>query len=212
MKPSLAMSINQMPTLVLASTSPFRRELLSRLEFPFICRAPDIDETRLKGESAHDMVERLAIEKAKAVSHEFEHALIIGSDQCAINGEAILGKPHTHENAVKQLQAASGKTVEFLTSLCLYNTQTQTYQVAVIPFAVKFRPLSDTTIKNYLRREQPYSCAGSFKSEGLGITLFESMQGTDPNALIGLPMIQLTSFLQNEGIHLPLAPTKDSSC
>lgn len=204
--------MNPLPTIVLASTSPFRRELLGRLEFPFVCRAPNIDETRLPSESASEMVARLAIEKAKAVSSEFDQALIIGSDQCAVNGNNILGKPHTHENAIKQLQGASGKTVNFLTSLCLYNTQQQTHQVAVIPFSVTFRKLSDITIENYLLREQPYNCAGSFKSEGLGITLFESMQGTDPNALIGLPMIQLTSFLQNEGVYLPLTPNEESTC
>lgn len=200
------MSITTFPSIVLASTSPFRRELLSRLEFPFTCAAPDIDETRLPNETAHDMVHRLAIAKAKVVRDQFDNALIIGSDQCAVNGEAILGKPHTHENAIKQLQAASGKTVQFLTSLCLYDTHDQTYQVEVVPFHVTFRELSDDDIEHYLQREQPYNCAGSFKSEGLGITLFESMQGTDPNALIGLPMIQLTTFLRNRGIRLPLAP------
>lgn len=192
-------------TLVLASTSIYRRELLERLQLPFVTVAPDIDETRLPTESAKEMVARLAQQKAAAIATHYTDALIIGSDQCAVLGEQILGKPHTHEKAIAQLEASSGRTVEFLTGLCLYDSHTQVYQLDVIAFQVEFRALAASEIENYLRREQPYNCAGSFKSEGLGISLFKRMQGDDPTALIGLPLIRLCAMLREQGYLIPSA-------
>lgn len=189
-----------MSQLVLASTSPFRRELLERLGLPFETAAPDVDESRQGNESPGALVARLAEAKAHACAAQFPDALIIGSDQVAVLDDKILGKPGNHETAVEQLQAASGRQVDFLTGLCLLNTETQKCQVNVVPFSVVFRPLSDEQIENYLQREHPYNCAGSFKSEGLGICLFEKMQGDDPNALIGLPLIELTTMLATEGM------------
>lgn len=196
---------SQPPVLVLASTSKFRQELLQRLQIPFVCASPNIDESPLPHESAYDLVARLALAKAQAVQAHYTDALIIGSDQVAVLRDHILGKPHTHANAVAQLQACSNQYVEFLTGLCLLNTHTHSYQVDVVRYGVKFRPLTEQMIEHYLQREQPYQCAGSFKSEGLGVTLFEKMQGDDPSALIGLPLIRLTDFLQQQGITLPLA-------
>ena len=197
------------PVLVLASTSPFRQELLRRLQIPFECAAPNIDESRKPNESATQLVARLALEKAQAVQTQYPNALIIGSDQVAVLKNQILGKPHTHANAVAQLQASSHEYVEFLTGLCLLNTQTGTSQIDVIRYGVKFRPLTEQMIEHYLQREQPYDCAGSFKSEGLGGVLFEKMSGDDPSALIGLPLIRLVDFLQQQGILLPLPPVTD---
>jgi septum formation protein len=189
-----------MSQLVLASTSPFRRELLTRLGLPFETAAPDVDECRQGQESPSELVARLAEAKARACAAQFPDALIIGSDQVAVLNDTILGKPGNHETAVKQLQAASGRQVDFLTGLCLLNSKTQNRQLKVVSFSVVFRPLSEEQIENYLLREQPYNCAGSFKSEGLGICLFEKMQGDDPNALIGLPLIELTTMLATEGM------------
>ncbi|HHJ14482.1 MAG TPA: septum formation inhibitor Maf [Gammaproteobacteria bacterium] len=189
-----------MTQLVLASTSPFRKALLERLGRPFSTARPEADETRRPNETAHALVERLSADKARAVAGRFPEALIIGSDQVAVLGDEILGKPGTHEKAVEQLGAASGKEVLFLTGLCLLNAASGHAQVEVVPFRVKFRTLTDRQIENYLRREQPYNCAGSFKSEGLGIALFEAMTGEDPNALIGLPLIRLVAMLGNEGV------------
>ena len=189
-----------MPQLVLASTSPFRRELLSKLGLPFETASPDIDESRLDGEDPQQLVARLAEEKARAVAGHYPDNLIIGSDQVAINGHEILGKPGSHDKAVAQLRAASGKTVRFLTGLCLYNSTNDNSQVVVEPFEVVFRTLTDAQIENYLRAEQPYNCAGSFKSEGLGIALFERLAGDDPNSLIGLPLIRLIRMLEQEGV------------
>lgn len=190
-------------TLVLASTSIYRRELLERLQLAFEIAAPNIDETRLAHEPAKTMVARLAQQKAAAVALQYPDALIIGSDQCAVLGEHVLGKPHTHDKAIEQLQASAGKTVEFLTGLCLYDSATQNFQLEVVPFQVEFRELRAIEIENYLRREQPYNCAGSFKSEGLGISLFKRMHGDDPTALIGLPLIRLCSMLREQGYLIP---------
>lgn len=185
--------------LVLASTSPYRRELLSRLGVDFTASAPNVDESRLPGESPKQLVRRLAESKARAVASEYPSALIIGSDQVAVLGDQILGKPGDHATAIKQLAAASGRRVTFYTGLCLYNSATDRCQVDVVPYMVEFRALNAQKIENYLRREQPYNCAGSFKSEGLGITLFRRMEGEDPNALIGLPLIRLIDMLEQEG-------------
>ena len=186
--------------LILGSTSAARRELLNRLQIPYQIDAPAIDETRHTNESAYAMVARLSLQKAQAVAARHPQSLIIGSDQCAVLGENVIGKPHTHENAMQQLRHASGNTLRFLTGLCLYNSQAQSYQLDVVPFDVTFRSLTDAEIDCYLRLEQPYSCAGSFKSEGLGISLFAAMQGDDPTALMGLPLIRLNSMLRTAGI------------
>jgi MAF protein len=190
------------PPLVLASTSPFRRELLQRLGIPFTTAAPDVDESPLPGEAPDELVRRLSASKAHAVGKT--HAgLVIGSDQVATSGEDILGKPGSHERAFEQLQQLAGRTVTFHTGLCLLDTARDAQQLDVIPFTVEFRQLSDMQIERYLRREQPYNCAGSFKSEALGITLFRRMRGDDPTALIGLPLIRLTDMLAAAGITLP---------
>jgi MAF protein len=191
---------NTVPTLVLGSTSPFRREILQKLGLPFETAAPDIDESRRENETPEQLVARLAEEKARAVAREFPNALIIGSDQVAVNDGEILGKPLTHERAIEQLQNASGQTVHFLTGLCLYNSATENVQCEVVPFNVVFRELSPEQIEHYLQREQPYQCAGSFKSEALGIALFERLEGDDPNTLVGLPLIRLVRMLENENV------------
>ena len=186
-------------TLVLASTSPFRKILLEKLGVPFVTASPDVDETIRPGESPEQLVARLSEEKARAVASQYPDALIIGSDQVAVVDGRILTKPGSHDKAVHQLKRASGKRVSFLTGLCLLNTTSKRAQVDVIPFNVIFRNLSDAQIENYLRKEQPYQCAGSFKSEGLGIALFDRLEGSDPNTLIGLPLIRLISMLESEG-------------
>ena len=188
--------------IVLASTSPFRRELLSRLALPFETMAPDIDESRHPHEPPLDMVRRLSEAKARACASARD-ALVIGSDQVATVGDDVLGKPGTHERAAAQLRHLSGRCVTFLTGLCLLNTVTDAAQVDAIPFRVHFRMLSEEQIERYLRHDQPYNCAGSFKSEGLGITLFKRMEGDDPTALVGLPLIRLTDMLKKAGASLP---------
>lgn len=189
-------------TLILGSTSPYRRELMERLKIPFTTAAPDIDETRLDGESARDMVLRLSLAKARKVAEQYPDALIIGSDQCAVLHDAVIGKPGNHDNAVKQLQNASGQTVAFLTGLCLFDSNSGHYQLDVVPFSVDFCELTDAQINHYLHKDQPYNCAGSFRSESLGITLFKRMYGDDPTALMGLPLIRLSQMLQQAGIDL----------
>ena len=186
--------------IVLASSSPFRRAILEKLGLPFDTLSPETDETRLDGESPEQLVQRLAAAKAKAAAERCDDALIIGSDQVAVIEGEILGKPGSHEKAVSQLKKASGKTVRFFTGLCLLNAATGNCQVEVVPFDVVFRKLSDTQIENYLEKEKPYNCAGSFKSEALGICLFEKLQGDDPNTLMGLPLIRLVRMLEQEGV------------
>ena len=188
--------------IVLASTSPFRRELLSRLSLRFETTAPGIDERRRPGEPPAAMVHRLAEAKARACASA-RHALVIGSDQVATLDDEVLGKPGIHQRAADQLRRLSGRAVTFLTGLCLLNTATNAAQVDVVPFRVHFRTLDDERIERYLRHDRPYNCAGSFKSEGLGITLFERLEGDDPTALIGLPLICLTDMLAREGVILP---------
>lgn len=186
--------------LVLASTSPFRKSVLDKLGLPFECHAPEVDETPQAGEKPAQLVERLSIAKAQAVAAHYQQGLIIGSDQVAVIDDEILGKPGNHEKAIAQLQRASGKTVTFLTGLALVNAASGAIQAEVVPFKVVFRPLSHSQIVNYLHAEQPYNCAGSFKSEGLGIALFERLEGEDPNTLIGLPLIRLIRMLEKEGL------------
>lgn len=193
--------------LILASSSPFRQTLLSKLGLEFSVQSPDIDESRKPGESPEQLVYRLAQDKAQEVAKS-QHGLIIASDQVATlqDGlgaqDAVLGKPHTHENAIKQLSACSGNVVTFVTSLCLLNTNSGNIQTIVETYKVVFKTLKPEQIDNYLKKEQPYNCAGSFKSEGLGISLFSSLEGRDPNTLIGLPLIQLIKLLENEGIDI----------
>ncbi len=186
--------------LVLASGSIYRAELLKRLGLTFTCSSPDIDETSLLGESAPALVKRLAITKAQTVGKGYSDALIIGSDQVAVLDDQILGKPGCHEKAVEQLSQTAGKEVIFYTGLALYNTVTGRINAIVDPFKVKFRPLTASQIERYLQKEQPYNCAGSFKSEGLGIALFQNLEGNDPNSLIGLPLIRLVAMLAEEGV------------
>ncbi|RDI09363.1 MAF protein [Pseudomonas fluorescens] len=189
--------------LLLASSSVYRRELLARLGLPFVCCSPDIDESHRPGEPALELVKRLAREKALALADIHPAHLIIGSDQVAVLGERILGKPHTFENAREQLLAASGTKVTFLTGLALLNSQTGTCQVDCIPFTVTMRTLDPERVERYLRAEQPYDCAGSFKAEGLGVSLFQSTEGPDATSLIGLPLIRLVDMLLAEGVQVP---------
>lgn len=189
--------------LLLASSSPARRQLLERLQLPFICVSPDIDETPQTGESISNLVSRLSKAKAQALADQHPATLIIGSDQALSLDEEILGKPGNHECANHQLQKLSGRSVTFHTGLCLLNTATGRCQLITETFNVSFRTLSPTTIERYLLADQPYNCAGSFKAEGLGIALFERFEGRDPNSLIGLPLMALVDFLQAEGVVLP---------
>jgi septum formation protein len=186
--------------LILASSSPYRRELLERLQLPFIVVSPDVDETPLVNESPQITALRLAQVKAKKVAEQHPEALIIGCDQVATLDGIQLGKPLMHANAVEQLRMMRGRSVTFHSALCLYNAHSCHMQAEVVPYVVEFRDLSDAQIENYLRKEQPYHCAGSAKSEGLGIALISAMHGDDPNALIGLPLIKLISMLQKEGV------------
>jgi len=197
------MNSSQQQTLVLASTSPFRKALMQRLGLVFETLSPQVDETALQGESAEAMVKRLSEAKARSGAKQYPDALIIGSDQVAVCAGDVLGKPGNHENARRQLARLAGHRVSFLTGLCLYDASTGRAKLDLVPYHVTFRRLTDQQIDRYLRAEQPYNCAGSFKSEGLGISLFESMQGEDPNALIGLPLIRLVSWLNEAGIAVP---------
>lgn len=189
-----------MKTLVLGSTSVFRQTILEKLNIPFQTAKPNIDETALANETPQALVERLAIEKANAVADKFPDALIIGSDQVAVCEGEILGKPHNFDNAVKQLRKFSNKSVTFYTGLCVFDSAKNKVTSLVEPFIVHFNPLSQEEIESYLKAEQPYNCAGSFKSEGLGICLFEKLEGDDPNSLIGLPLIRLVSLLKQHGL------------
>ncbi|MFT7006513.1 MAG: MAF protein [Colwellia sp.] len=189
-----------MKTLVLGSTSVFRQTILEKLNLPFQTAKPNIDETALINETPQALVERLAIEKAKAVAHKFPNALIIGSDQVAVCEGEILGKPHNFENGVVQLTKFSNKAVTFYTGLCVLDSASNTVKSLVEPFVVHFNELSPLEIESYLKAEQPYNCAGSFKSEALGICLFRKLEGDDPNTLIGLPLIKLVSLLKQHGL------------
>ena len=192
-----------MPRLVLASTSAFRRELLARLQIPFEIANPETDETALPGEGPAATAERLSVAKAKAVASRFPGSLIIGSDQVAYLDTQCFGKPLTRVRAIEQLRAMRGQTVIFHTGLCLYNSASGNTQVCGVPTEVAFRQLTDEEIERYLDKEQPYHCAGSARSEGLGIALLSSMRGDDPNALVGLPLIALCGMLRAEGVPVP---------
>ena len=188
--------------LILASSSEYRRQLLQKLLIPFNSISPNVDESALAGEKPQETALRLAQEKAKKIGIEYPHALVIGCDQVATLDGEQLGKPLNHNNATAQLQKMRGREVVFHSALCLYNAATGNMQADVVPYLVKFRQLSDEQIESYLTKEQPYHCAGSAKSEGLGIALIERMLGEDPNALIGLPLIKLITMLHNEGINV----------
>lgn len=192
--------------LVLASTSVYRAALLTKLTTQFTARASHVDETPQHNEAADILVQRLALAKAQAVASQLDGpALIIGSDQVALFENDIIGKPLQREAAIAQLSRFSGHSVSFLTGLALYNSLTGHHQVIVEPFTVHFRTLSQTEIAAYVDKEQPFDCAGSFKSEGLGISLFRKLEGDDPNSLIGLPLIRLFQLLQQEGVNLLLS-------
>lgn len=189
--------------LILASTSPYRRELLGRLGVPFDAIAPGTGEQRLPGEDPAQMVARLAREKAAAVAGKTGTGLVIGSDQCAVLSGVVLGKPGSHDKAVSQLTAASGRTVKFLTAVCLHDAANNRVREALDETVVRFRKLAEDEIRRYVDREQPLDCAGSFKSEGLGITLFEKIENRDPTALMGLPLIATANLLREAGVALP---------
>ena len=189
--------------LVLASTSPFRRELLARLQIPFEIADPETDESALAGEGPEATAKRLAEVKARAVATRYPNALIIGSDQVAASDGQRFGKPGSRENAIAQLRQMRGKEVIFHTGLCLLNSANGHAQVCCIDTHVGFRDLSDAEIESYLDKEDALNCAGSAKSEALGISLLSYLRGDDPNALIGLPLIALCNMLRAEGLALP---------
>ena len=189
--------------LLLASSSVYRRDLLSRLRLPFTCSSPDINESHQTGESAIDLVKRLSLEKAQALTSSHPKHLIIGSDQVAVLDGKIIGKPHTFDKARQQLLNASGASVSFLTGLTLLNSQTGHYQTDCIPFTVHMRNLTPEQVERYLLAEEPYDCAGSFKAEGLGVSLFQRTEGEDATSLVGLPLIRLVDMLIAEGVAIP---------
>ena len=188
--------------LILGSTSRYRRELLQRLQIPFDVASPDVDETPLPDETPRGLAERLALDKARAVASAFPHAVVIGSDQVADLNGLPLGKPGNHERAVIQLRQMRGQTVIFQTAVAVVCSESGFEQSSLAAVRVKFRDLSDSEIENYLRAEQPYDCAGSAKSEGLGIALLESIESDDPTALVGLPLIRTCKMIQAAGVVL----------
>lgn len=188
--------------LILASSSPFRKELLARLRLDFECLAPDLDESILADEDALQYVRRLAEAKALVIAQQNPDAIVIGSDQCALLDGQILGKPGSHDNALKQLRQAQGKRVVFHTAVCVMQLSSGFCAVEDVPFEVEFRQLSDAQLEHYLRVEQPYQCAGSFKAEGYGSCLFKRMQGDDPSALIGLPLFKLIEMLEAAAVEV----------
>lgn len=200
------MSISTNPPLILASTSVYRRELLERLRIPFEVISPKVDETPLTGESSLDLSLRLAHAKAAAVSKAHPDAWVIGSDQVADLCGAAIGKPGNFEKALAQLQLMRGQTVTFYSALCLMKGDTQ--NTLCVPTEVRFRKLSDDVLEAYLLAEEPYDCAGSAKSEGLGISLLEAIQSDDPTALIGLPLIALSTLLRDAGFAIPFSNQK----
>ena len=190
------------PPIILASTSVFRQSLLEKLAIKFDTCAPKVDESPHERESAIDLVKRLALTKAKAGANGRRQGLVIGSDQVALIDGDIVGKPLTRERAIAQLERASGKSITFYTGLALYNIATGESEVICEPFTVHFKALNSQQIIYHVDTEQPLYCAGSFKSEGLGIALFERLEGRDPNTLVGLPLIALTEMLQRQGVDI----------
>ena len=192
-----------MTPLILASSSPFRKELLARLGIEFDCISPEIDESQRENEQPVEYVQRLAIEKAAKVGEIHQECLIIGSDQCSVNGGEILGKPKDHQHAIEQLSRSSGKTIEFITGVSVSQPHSGWHHEWTESFFVEFRALTLDEIERYLLAEQPYHCAGSFMSEKLGVSLCQSMRGDDPTALIGLPLIKLAQCLREFGMPIP---------
>lgn len=188
--------------IILGSSSPYRKILLQKLQLEFETCSPDIDEIQNADETPEQLVRRLSITKAEAVSVSFPDAMIISSDQVAVYDNKVIGKPGNHQNAVLQLRAFSGQSIQFITGLCLYNTQTRDYQYHQDSTLVRFRKLTDSQINDYLVKDQPYQCAGSFRSEGLGCALFKSIETSDPDALIGLPILKLVEMLAIQGIEV----------
>ncbi len=192
-----------MTRLILASSSPYRKELLQRLHIEFECISPNINESSLENEPPSAYVQRLAVEKAAEIGNTHSDGLIIGSDQCCVDDNIILGKPKDRDNAIEQLSHASGKSLQFLTGVSIQHPASDWHREWVDTFTVEFRQLSLTEIERYLDTEQPFNCAGSFKSEKLGISLCESMRGDDPTALIGLPLIKVAQCLREFGLQVP---------
>lgn len=192
--------MSKTPSLVLASSSVYRKQLLEKFGLTFSTFSPDIDESPMSDETPQQLVKRLAQQKATAGQHLYPESLIIGSDQVCVIDDEIVGKPLTEKNAVAQLTRASGKTVTFYTGLALMNAKTGFVQLDAEAFRVSFRHLSQREIESYVRREQPLYCAGSFMCEGLGIALFDALEGRDPNTLVGLPLIRLREMLEIEGV------------
>ena len=188
--------------IILASSSPFRKELLARLQLDFACLSPDVDESILADEDAVRYVRRLAESKAQVIARQHPEAIVIGSDQCALLDDRILGKPGNHKKALQQLRQAQGKRVVFHTAVCVMQLSSGFNQVEEVPFEVEFRHLSDQQLEHYLKAEQPYQCAGSFKAEGYGSCLFRRMRGDDPSALIGLPLFNLVEMLEAAGVEV----------
>lgn len=194
-------------TIILASSSKYRAELLKKIIPTFECQSPDIDESVNACESAEQLALRLSIEKANAVAKSADNnSIIIASDQTACVNDKILNKPGSFDKAFEQLSEQSGNKVDFYTGLSVLDTETGKQLSDIVIFTVYFRDLTEQEIENYLKKEQPYDCAGSFKSEGLGIALFEKMQGDDPNSLIGLPLIKLNDFLRKLGLNHLILP------
>ena len=189
-----------MPRLILGSRSPTRRVLLERLSIPFLVVHPDIDESRIDGESPDMLVRRLSEQKARAVAAKVRSGLVIGSDQVALLGESVLGKPGNRVRNVAQLEMASGKWLEFRTGVAVLDAESGDIQTDVVPFAVRFRSLTADDIEAYVSRDRAYDCAGGFRAERLGCALFERMRGNDPTALQGLPMIRLCEMLRAAGL------------
>lgn len=194
--------------LVLASSSPYRKNLLQRFGLEFACIAPGIDERPLETETPAATAARLAEAKARTVASQLSDALVIGSDQLAVMDGRVLGKPGTRDANIAQLEAASGRWIQFLTGVCLLNASSDACQVEVVEYAVEFRRLNRYEIECYVDREKPFDCAGGFKAEGLGVSLFRRMRGDDPTALIGLPLISLRNMLDKEGVQVP-SPAPD---
>jgi MAF protein len=192
-----------LPALILASSSPYRRELLTRLQLPFQAFSPDLDERPLAGESASALVQRLSYEKAKAIAQDHPDAVIIGSDQVLLWQDQLIGKPSTHAKAHQQLSLLSGQRVNFLTGLCVLQRSSARMRVDVVATEVQYRDLNAAQIERYLQLDQPYDCAGSFKSEAAGIMLCQMIRSKDPTALIGLPLIRLVEWLIEYGYPLP---------
>jgi septum formation protein len=197
--------MKELPPLILASSSVYRKELLSRLQIPFTCESPNINEDQLPEETTDELVERLAHQKAQAIASLHPEAWVIGSDQVADFRGVAIGKPGSHEKALSQLKMMQGKTVEFKTGMCLMQFKTQRSIYMCIPTKVSFHELDDATLEDYLKTEQPYDCAGSAKSEGLGIMLLSKIKSDDPTALIGLPLIALSGLLRSVGYTIPVA-------